>query len=623
MGVDMFFVISGFLISALLVEEIETNRNIDFLQFYARRLRRLVPALVAMLLVCTGLTYFLLSPLDQEQHLTAAATAALWVSNFHFAFEGIEYFGDNAAENLFVHTWSLGVEEQFYILWPFLIAITYFGIRRFGLAGRIEPIAVVSSIALFASLLWILQSESNQQDYFLPFSRAWQFSVGAFALLVSRSLGESQKNLSLVTPPRSGPFSSFLSYAGLATLAFGILFYSENKPYPGWWAILPTLGTAFLLVGGNASNGISKLLSTRPAIFFGNISYGWYLWHWPMLVFLNTFDTSGSLSNKLLAVLGSIVLAVLSLHLIENPIRYGKFFRLPPKPTILFSAATLAVTALIPMGLVESNYNNLLTNDELNKLFLAKKDMPPIYTRGCDDWIESSEAKQCRNTHVSGNLKVHLIGDSTGAQWYSALAAIPGWNLTILTKAACPILNESYFYKPSGDNYKVCDEWKKNVIKEIEAAKPDVVIMATSYKYPFSDKQWFGGTTKYLDSIVGNTNQVIIIESTPRLSKSQANCTANKLWQKQSMGLNLPFQCVSTMKNARLNSVNLILSQVADSYPKVDTVNFNDLICPKKKCNNFIDGILVFRDQTHVTDSFVRYKQKAIAERLGRILHDR
>lgn len=617
MGVDVFFVISGYLISALLVNELANNGRVDLPRFYARRFRRLAPALLVMLALCLAAAYLLISPLDQRQHLTSGALAAFWVSNFHFAFEGLNYFEPEAGENLFLHTWSLGVEEQFYLVWPALLAVTFLLWRRLGSSRQIGGALLCMSLLLSAaSLAWLGYSEAYQQNYFLPFARIWQFGAGAAALAIGSYLGSRDPVPGTGDPISRPVIGGFLSISGLVILLLGMALYDETFTYPGTWSVLPTVGTALLLMGGNSDNLITRFFATRPMVYVGGLSYGWYLWHWPALVFAQVLDPQNSPTARLGAVAVSFMLAVASLYLVENPIRHSRFLSDKTRSTVLATLATMTVVAGVAFSAAESNYNQILTSDRLNNLFMARNDLPTIYLEGCDDWFESAELRPCSAPASNHEKTAYLIGDSVAGQWHSAIAAVPGWHVTTLTKSACPMLDESYFYKRIDAVYTVCDQWKASVIADVRTNNPDVVVVGSAHNYPLSVDQWTAGSRRFLAQLAPHVGEIIVLEPTPSLPANPLGCIANKLWQSQSLPFELPTHCAMAFDGAALTSVQLALRAAATDVSKARTVQLNDLVCPEGLCRGMRDGTVVFRDATHVSDSFVRKVTPKIVERL-------
>jgi len=330
-GVDVFFVISGFLITGLLVRERERTGGISLPKFYARRVRRLLPAGMFALACTLVASFIVLAPLDRAGAATDAAAAALSVGNVRFALEAGDYFASVAAPSPFLHYWSLGVEEQFYLLWPALVFAASRGARpRLG-AGI--ALAVVLVVSLGANLV-VSDIAVNWAFYSLP-TRAWQLALGG---LIAVGAGGLER------VPRLA--AAGLGWLGLVTIAVAAALLDGGIAYPGPWALAPTLGAAALLVAGMTRFGPGRAIATRPLRFFGRISYSLYLWHWPVLVLpMIALETEPPIEVRVGLVALAVVAAWLSWRWIEEPFRKGLpvLARYPGRTVLAGATAVLAV----------------------------------------------------------------------------------------------------------------------------------------------------------------------------------------------------------------------------------------------------------------------------------------
>ncbi len=329
-GVDVFFVISGFLITGLLVRERERTGRIGFRAFYARRVRRLLPAGMLALVVTLGASFLLIAPLDRASAALDAAAAALSVGNIRFALASGDYFAAVGEPSPFLHFWSLAVEEQFYLVWPALVVIAAAlgGVRR-GLG--VALVAVIA--ASFAADLVVTREAVGWAFYSLP-TRAWQLALGGLLAVAARPLDGVPS-----------PLRACLGWAGLAALAAAAVAFDGSLAYPGAWALAPTVATGALIVAGTARRGPALLLTTRPLRFLGRISYSLYLWHWPILM-LPAAAIDGELPPVERVALASLAVAVAwaSWRFVEEPFRIG-FPSLAGHPgrTILAGAAAIVL----------------------------------------------------------------------------------------------------------------------------------------------------------------------------------------------------------------------------------------------------------------------------------------
>jgi peptidoglycan/LPS O-acetylase OafA/YrhL len=318
-GVDVFFVISGFLITGLLVRELEGSGRLDLRAFYVRRIRRLVPAAALALGVTLLLSAWLLPPLDLREAAVDALSATFSVSNIRFALGEGDYFAAVANPSPFLHYWSLSVEEQYYLLWPALLIVLYKVAP--GRRSLFTAVALLAAISLGAALL-VTDVAPAWAFYSLP-TRAWQLALGGLLALalVGRPRGAPRAEAPPAGVRDSGPLAA-IGWLGLAAVVLAAVVLNERLAYPGAWALLPTLGAVAIIAVGRQRRGPALILSTRPVRFLGRISYALYLWHWPLLV-LPAIALGAELTPA--GRLGLIGLAMLaasaSTLLIEEPVR--------------------------------------------------------------------------------------------------------------------------------------------------------------------------------------------------------------------------------------------------------------------------------------------------------------
>ncbi len=316
-GVDIFFVISGFLISTIIFENLERN-SFNFYEFYGRRIRRIFPALIVVLTFCLALGWLILVSDELNQLGRHIAAGVGFVSNFVLWGEA-GYFDNEAETKPLLHLWSLGIEEQFYIVWPFLL--------WFAWKSRINLLAV-AAILTIASL--ILNLVGIRQDpvsvFYLPLTRFWELLCGSIlawlALYRKLSFHSTQGEFKNWFNA-NGVFPNIASALGCGLLGYGFYAISKEVSFPGWWAVIPVLGTALIILGGPKAWINRRLLSNRLVVWFGLISFPLYLWHWPLLSFANILEGSPSRTTKIVVVILSILLAWLTVRFVERYFRFG------------------------------------------------------------------------------------------------------------------------------------------------------------------------------------------------------------------------------------------------------------------------------------------------------------
>ena len=386
-GVDVFFVISGYLITGILVRAAQAPRS-ALVDFYARRLRRLLPALLVVQLVSIALAMLLLAPQEQLTQIAGARAAVLWVSNFQFALSEIDYFGESAENALFLHTWSLSVEEQFYLVWPLLIFLAMGVWRRGGSAiGQHRARYALALLAACGLIVPLLQTPiAPLQAYYLLPARFWQFALGG--LLMLWQMRASARLTLTVAGAR------WAVAAGLGLVGASAFMLDGTQPYPGAWAIAPTLGTAAVLAAGfGRPSGVTAMLAAAPMQWVGRHSYGWYLWHWPLLLLGRALAPAGMALGTALGLMAlALALAVASQRWIEAPIRYSAHLARRPGLTIALAMSGMAF-GLLAAQAWESVAGNWAQRPQQAKYFQNDPKHYELYPRGSDVAIRSSEMR--------------------------------------------------------------------------------------------------------------------------------------------------------------------------------------------------------------------------------------
>ena len=334
-GVDIFFVISGFLITGLLVRERERTGRIDLRRFYSRRLRRILPAVLATIAVTVLVAALVLAPLQMPGIAQDGAASALSLGNIRFALESADYFAETDPSP-FRHLWSLGVEEQFYLVWPAFL-IVMLGVIR----SRVTTVLVIGAvtIASFAFGVWLTDSFAPWAFYSLP-SRLWELSLGGLLAVGGTWLAKLP-----------GWALAPIGWVGMALVAIGLVTIDAFTPYPGTLAILPTVGAALLIAGTGRREPLTWALSLAPVRFIGRISYSLYLWHWPILV-LPVLATGETMPLELRGALGlsSIAVAAVSWRVIEEPFRRGRLLTNRPRVVVGTAVSTAVAVAVLSLG---------------------------------------------------------------------------------------------------------------------------------------------------------------------------------------------------------------------------------------------------------------------------------
>ena len=408
-GVDVFFVVSGFLITALLLRELDASGSISFSRFYARRVRRLLAASVLTLVATLGAALVLLPATRIPEVAIDVGAAAAYVSNLRFAIAANDYFQAGGAPSAVLHFWSLSVEEQFYFFWPAVLLILWRLSARLhvGRRGLVVGMVLLSAASL-VGCVWLTGQNQAWAFYLLP-TRAWELGTGAL-------LAISASRLQL----RGRRTAAIFGLVGLAAIMLAALAFSDQTSFPGFAAVLPVAGTALVIVGGFHPSALpTRLLSLPPATFLGRISYSTYLWHYPMLFFAAVaYGAPLPLSLSVLVALGSIPLAAITQRLVERPFRAGRFIGVRPRVNLGQALASTLVVVMLAGG--ATLYAKSKVDATLGDLIPPLGDLQDARpTRGfCPDDVGDMAA--CVYGDPSSKATIVLFGDSHALHWFPA-----------------------------------------------------------------------------------------------------------------------------------------------------------------------------------------------------------
>jgi peptidoglycan/LPS O-acetylase OafA/YrhL len=609
-GVDVFFVLSGYLITRLLVGELERTNRMDIARFYARRFRRLLPALLLMLCLCMLLGTQLVPVTRQETQASAAAAAALWGSNLLFAFVQLDYFDADSSNNLFLHTWSLGVEEQFYLVWPLLLVAAYGAWRKSASPSRLNVIQLLWLVVgiSFASCLFITSAEPRLAFYLMPL-RAWQFALGGLAGLY---FADSRSG-----NPGASPQVAVLGAAGLVGILITSIVLDGNVRYPGALALLPSLFTLAVLIGGaRAPQAFAVRLLSHPALTaIGRVSYSWYLWHWPVLVFGRLVWPMPSPGLQLALVLGSLLMAWLSWKFVETPVRRNVPVIQSPRGVIL-GALLLMVFAVAGSFQWQVIAQQALSRPAYQRILQARMDVPALYRKQCDQWFRSDMLLPCEFGNRQASRTVVVLGDSIGLQWFPAIERIfdpAQWRIVVMTKSSCPIVDAPIFYARIGREYTECARWREAAMARIAEIAPDRVIIGSTQAYDFSPALWRDGTARVLHRLAPAAGRVHILRGTPMLPFDGPDCLVprGRLW-----GQFVHTNCTTPAHNSDSDVVFRSLQMAASDFDNVRVVDMTSIVCPEGTCAAERNGTPIYRDERHLTANFVASLAPALAAEL-------
>ncbi len=599
-GVDVFFVLSGYLITSQLATELRNTGRIQLTTFYARRLLRLLPMLLLVIAASCLFGWLLLAPGAMPRQAFSAAYAAVWLSNFHFAFGDLDYFGPAAGDDLFLHTWSLAVEEQFYLFWPLLLLLA----ARLHLSLR-STLLGVFSLSLAACLL--LTAHDTPLAFYLAPTRAWQFALGGLTALCLHPH---------TTVPH--PALRMAGWTGLCLLALAAFWLHESLAYPGLWALLPSLATALLLATGSVlpGQGVAVWLSWPPLQALGHVSYGWYLWHWPVLLLGKAVLQAPSLVDRLGLALFSLLLAAITYRCIEQPVRRNPRFIARPVRTVAVALSLMAVIHLAAIALHNQALQRTLQPEQL-RLLTVRNDIAAIYAMGCDDWYHSAAVRVCAFGPEDAEHTAIIIGDSIGLQWFPAAAAVfsrPGWRLLAITKSSCPMVDAPIYNARIQREYHECAQWRQDALRQIVTLRPDIVLLGSTFTYELNRQQWIEGSARIFRTLSTAARSVYVLRSTPVLPFDGPACLAPRSDLYES--ITNENRCTASVFDARGEAVHNWLQTAASGLGNLTVLDLTESVCPDGLCRAEQNGMVVFRDGQHLTARFAASLAPQLAERL-------
>ena len=586
-GVDVFFVLSGFLISTLILKQLRSSR-FTLARFYIRRVRRLFPALAVVLSACLLFGWFALLP-DEFQNLGKhVGAAAAFVLNLSVWREG-GYFDPAAALNPLLHLWSLGIEEQFYLVWPLLLLLLW---------PHRRALAVVIGILVAGSFaLNILFSQTDPRgDFFLPVTRFWELGLGS--LLAALENPESPKARFIA--PRWRHLASLL---GVALLGGAVLLFNERMVFPGWAALIPAAGTMCIIRATPDTWLRKRVLEARPLVFVGMISYPLYLWHWPLLSFAATLGSGRvPVEVRTATVLLSFVLSVLVFRLVELPIRTRS--PLNASGALVAGMGTLGVAGLIvyaAMGIngrFGPNVEALQSASKINKSCL-------------ETFPGRRDFNYCKSTSDAAP-QVIFLGDSRTQALYDAVVPLlqRRYSMTLLARGGCPPLLNAH--DDEDDHHEVsCDQTWSEFVESVRSLRPRVVVVVGGgsdlIRGSEANRVEFENNLGELIRALQQISRVIYVRETPGFDTGPA-CFLRPVkvpWASCS-----PVVARATVER-RMAAYNRAVDEVDGRFPELRVVDSIQALCGSKYCSQRLrSGEILYRDPLHLTSAGARRLDK-------------
>ncbi len=590
-GVDIFFVISGYLISLHIFRDLH-NERFSIIEFYRRRVKRILPAMLVVVLVVIAISQVILRPDDAERVAESGLWSLLSMANVYFwLFEDTSYFAAASNEKPLLHLWSLGVEEQFYLFWPLILLATY----RIGQGKYFFSIFSIVAIISFFAGEYFFSRDPSFVYYMLP-TRVGELLIGALMAHIIIKRGEIKVHCNLV---------SFIGLCGAILIAQALFFLSEDDVFPGFRAMPPTIGTAMLIFAGHYGNSLpTRLLKLQPLVWVGLISYSAYLWHWPLLAFYRYGNAEVSLFAGTIIFVITILLAWLSFRYVETPGRRSRnnavqiFLN-----QYIFPSTVIAILALVSMKIDGYGFRWISDDYKSNLMTLRDETRPAFeFDYVCQSQIikqHDVENEKC----VIGNKKnaipsAILWGDSNAAHYIGiigAFAKASDFSFRNMQIGSCPPINENAAEFVSSRRIEDCRNSREITMNAIKNFRV-VIISADWPGYQSRSPQFLNVFFETVQLLVNQGKLVILVGKAPIISTYDRLCREKEI--------SYPFISCETPSVPLAEEVielNEKLKTFALITENVEYQDFNNYLCPNGSCAAYDEfGKIMYYDSSHL-----------------------
>lgn len=663
-GVDVFFVLSGFFITGILIRERTTRKRLSFQRFYVRRVKRILPSAMLVLVATVLGSYFLFPPIRARETLVDALYAAIFASNFRFQAVGTDYFQQDQPPSPLQHYWSLSIEEQFYFVWPLLLVLIFAGTRGLARKGhkwtRQWGLFCAMALIVAASFAWaaFLSANDPNSAYFSTFGRVWELGVGALVAIAGPWLTRIPSAIRPV-----------LAYLGLLGVAWSLFLIDAAVQFPAPWAAMPVLSTALVVASFHGDRVRWMFPLTNPiARFFGDTSYTLYLWHWPVIILLMTILPKGP-TFYIIAVVVALVLTILTYYYYENPIRKSDWLlgkpsagerrtpSLSPRNWAIIGGALIAVVLISILGIRFNDKISVASQIDVGVVFeleapppaadplaitsstivpiavpLPGSDpcfgAPAMIDESCALWRpeeairpsldkftadagaptcwtnKDQQLESCTYGYVGNDARrIALVGDSHAARLLVAVApylTAMKWHLTSYIGWGCS------WQEPAGDE---CEEAMADTQRELLAQPYDLVLTTSSRRWGDADRY-----VKAWAPVAAAGSRIAVLADNPAVTEESLACLTRPNFGGGGIG-----QCSTPRAEALAQRDPLIAASTR--IPAATLIDLTPYYCTEDLCPSIIGNVIVYGDVgAHVTATYIRTLAPAIVDGVRRAL---
>lgn len=629
-GVDIFFVISGYLITSIIFKA-QSREEFNLLEFYSRRIKRIFPALIVVLVFCLVLGWYVLLADEYQVLGKHIAAGASYVSNFVLMFEA-GYFDTASELKPLLHLWSLSIEEQFYLFWPLLLILA--------LRGNLNPLVLIFALLAISFLLNVASIEQRPtQVFYLPIFRSWELLIGAALAYINFHArhdfeGVAKRRLLRNLPGAGNGVANILAWGGFGAILLAMIIFNKGKPFPGWGALFPTVGTVCLIAAGKQAWLNRYILSHKVAVYIGLISYPLYLWHWPLLFFVRIFRAgSPSFLQRLGVVVLSVLLAWATYWLVEKRLRFLQHWAVASG--LFVTLATLgAIGFHVYMQAGYADRDPQAERMARNVGAMAWDKQGLNRQPACAEKF-GKDMQYCEIYNIRKAPTVMLIGDSNANHFYPGLAeayAKTNDNLLNLGQGGCPPFYGVSVMMQEGDLH--CENTRDkalNIAIETSSVKTVVLSMlgvgyATGKRSVTGNEQNFvriaypdnrtlnkplaileNAMRATLARLINAGKEVVFINSIPMLDFDPASCVRFRPWQSMDIPLKTPCAIPQKEVDTLSSEYQSMVERVQHDFPQVKIWDPSRELCDGKYCWAMKGGELLYRDAVHLSKTGSRF----------------